>query len=97
MLAKYGVKVVVCEAHDAPGGAAHEFKVNNYSFDSGPSFFAGLSGEAQQGLLCVRAAQDAEYACNPWDMLNPRLDSCNRVTRLCSGASMIRSRTWRGY
>ena len=45
MLAKYGLKVVVCEAHDAPGGAAHEFKVSNYSFDSGPSFFAGLSGQ----------------------------------------------------
>ena len=25
MLAKYGYDVLVCEAHDAPGGAAHEF------------------------------------------------------------------------
>ena len=40
----WGAQVVVCEAHDAPGGAAHEFKVGDYSFDSGPSFFAGLSG-----------------------------------------------------
>lgn len=34
----------MCEAHYHPGGAAHAFEVQGYTFDSGPSFFAGLSG-----------------------------------------------------
>jgi len=44
LLAKYGYSVTVCEAHYHAGGAAHAFKVGEYCFDSGPSFFAGISG-----------------------------------------------------
>ena len=44
MLAKYGIKVTLCESHTIPGGAAHAFQHKGFAFDSGPSFFAGLSG-----------------------------------------------------
>jgi len=43
LLARYGYRVTVCEAHYHPGGAAHGFDVAGYQFDAGPSFFAGLS------------------------------------------------------
>lgn len=44
LLARYGYKVTVVEAHYHAGGAAHGFKIGGYHFDAGPSFFAGLSG-----------------------------------------------------
>ena len=43
LLARYGWKVTICESHDCAGGAAHGFHRNGYIFDSGPSFFCGLS------------------------------------------------------
>jgi len=43
MLARYGQRVVVCESHSIAGGAAHAFKRQGFEFDSGPSFFCGLS------------------------------------------------------
>ena len=50
LLAKYGFDVLVVESHDVAGGAAHTFERKGYAFDSGPSFFAGLSGEHSKGL-----------------------------------------------
>lgn len=44
MLARYGYRVTVCESHYTAGGAAHGFTIKGHHFDSGPSFFAGLSG-----------------------------------------------------
>ena len=58
LLARYGFSVLVLEAHDRPGGAAHSFSVRapaavaravgdpkaSFEFDAGPSFFAGLGG-----------------------------------------------------
>jgi hypothetical protein len=44
LLARYGFKVTVCESHYVAGGAAHGFEAQGYSFDAGPSFYAGLSG-----------------------------------------------------
>ncbi len=41
--------MTVLESHYLAGGAAHSFDVQGYSFDAGPSFFAGLSG-ATAGL-----------------------------------------------
>lgn len=35
--------VTVCESHDTPGGAAHEWEVKGFHFESGPSLYAGLS------------------------------------------------------
>ena len=43
LLAKYGLSVAVCESHTIPGGAAHSFVRDGYCFDSGPSYFLGLS------------------------------------------------------
>ena len=43
LLAKYGYEVVVCESHSIPGGAAHSFQRDGYTFDSGPSLYSGLS------------------------------------------------------
>ncbi len=46
LLARYGYRVTVVESHYHAGGAAHSFEVQGFHFDAGPSFFAGLSGEA---------------------------------------------------
>jgi carotene isomerase len=43
LLAHYGFDVVVCESHSIPGGAAHAFTRQGYTFDSGPSLYSGLS------------------------------------------------------
>lgn len=45
LLARYGKRVLVCESHTIPGGAAHTFKRRGFEFDSGPSFYCGLSGD----------------------------------------------------
>ena len=52
LMARYGRRVVVCESHTLPGGAAHAFErrceAGKFTFDSGPSFYCGLgeSGSA---------------------------------------------------
>lgn len=43
LLARYGWQVLVCESHAIPGGAAHSFSRRGFHFDSGPSFYCGLS------------------------------------------------------
>lgn len=43
LLARYGFRVVVCESHSIPGGAAHTFERQGFRFDSGPSLYSGLS------------------------------------------------------
>ncbi|AFY68103.1 NAD(P)/FAD-dependent oxidoreductase [Geitlerinema sp. PCC 7407] len=43
LLARYGKTVLVCESHSLPGGAAHGFSREGFHFDSGPSFYCGLS------------------------------------------------------
>ncbi|NEQ98814.1 MAG: NAD(P)/FAD-dependent oxidoreductase, partial [Cyanothece sp. SIO2G6] len=43
LLAKYGFTVTVCESHSIPGGAAHGFQRQGFTFDSGPSLYSGLS------------------------------------------------------
>lgn len=43
LLARYGKKVLVCESHAIPGGAAHSFSRRGFHFDSGPSFYCGLN------------------------------------------------------
>ncbi|HBL13010.1 MAG TPA: all-trans-retinol 13,14-reductase [Cyanobacteria bacterium UBA11162] len=45
LLARYGKQVLVCESHAIAGGAAHSFKRRGFEFDSGPSFYCGLSQE----------------------------------------------------
>ncbi|MBH8565630.1 FAD-dependent oxidoreductase [Nostoc sp. CENA67] len=43
LLARYGKRVIVCESHTIPGGAAHSFRRWGFEFDSGPSFYCGLT------------------------------------------------------
>lgn len=47
LLARYGKRVLVCESHTIPGGAAHSFSRRGFHFDSGPSFFSGLGNQRQ--------------------------------------------------
>jgi len=43
LLARYGKRVIVCESHTIAGGAAHSFRRRKFEFDSGPSFYCGLT------------------------------------------------------
>lgn len=71
LLARYGQKVTVCEAHYLPGGAAQSFDKKGYQFDAGPSFFAGLSGEigskSSNPLKQVLNAIKENVACITYD------------------------------
>ena len=42
LAARHGLEVVVLEAHDRPGGAAHGFSRRGFHFESGPSLWSGL-------------------------------------------------------
>lgn len=42
MAARHGLEVLVLEAHDRPGGAAHGFERRGFAFESGPSLWSGL-------------------------------------------------------
>jgi carotene isomerase len=46
LLARYGKRVIVYESHTIAGGAAHSFRRRGFEFDSGPSFYCGLTGDA---------------------------------------------------
>ncbi len=43
LLARYGQRMLVCESHSIPGGAAHAFQRDGFEVDSGPSFYCGLA------------------------------------------------------
>ncbi|WP_258556220.1 phytoene desaturase family protein, partial [Fischerella thermalis] len=43
LLGRYGKRVIVCESHTIAGGAAHNFRRRGFEFDSGPSFYCGLT------------------------------------------------------
>jgi carotene isomerase len=43
LLARYGKQVIVCESHTIAGGAVHAFRRRGFEFDSGSSFYCGLS------------------------------------------------------
>lgn len=51
LLARYGQRVIVCESHTIPGGAAHGFQRQGFKFDSGPSFFSGLGDPMSRNPL----------------------------------------------
>ena len=42
LAARHGLEVLVLEAHDRPGGAAHGFSRRGFHFESGPSLWSGL-------------------------------------------------------
>ena len=59
LLGKYGVSVAVAEAHTVAGGAAHGFHKGGFEFDSGPSYFLGLSSPPGESINGVRQVLDA--------------------------------------
>lgn len=64
LLARYGFRVVVCESHTIPGGAAHAFERQGFHFDSGPSLYSGLSSSPSANPL--RQVFDAIGEDIPW-------------------------------
>lgn len=56
LLSRYGKSVVMCESHTIAGGAAHSFRRRGFEFDSGPSFYCGLTGT--QSLNPVKQVLD---------------------------------------
>ncbi|KAL3152692.1 hypothetical protein ABBQ38_012286 [Trebouxia sp. C0009 RCD-2024] len=95
MLARYGYEVTVCESHYALGGAAHSFKVKGHHFDSGPSFFAGLSGEGNTSnpLKQVLNAVGEQVECAIYDRWVTHTPEGSFAT-VCNGnryAEMVRS------
>lgn len=72
MCARYGLKTICVEAHDAPGGVAHSFERRASSspnrpfvFDSGPSLLSGMSSKGtnplRQVLDAVGTADDIDW------------------------------------
>ena len=51
LLALRGKKVLICEAHNKPGGVAHSFNRNGYHFESGPSLWSGLESTSNTSPL----------------------------------------------
>jgi phytoene dehydrogenase-like protein len=51
LLARYGLRVTICESHTIPGGAAHGFERQGFRFDSGPSLYSGLSSQPSTNPL----------------------------------------------
>jgi carotene isomerase len=70
LLARYGQRVLVCESHSIPGGAAHAFQRDGFQFDSGPSFYCGLADpNSLNPLQQVLAGLDESIATVPYDPL----------------------------
>ncbi|MEM6254647.1 MAG: NAD(P)/FAD-dependent oxidoreductase [Cyanobacteria bacterium P01_D01_bin.156] len=70
LLARYGRRVLVCESHTLPGGAAHAFQRQGFTFDSGPSFYCGLADPSScNPLREVLAALGESIEAVPYDPL----------------------------
>ncbi|MGD1902081.1 MAG: phytoene desaturase family protein [Geitlerinemataceae cyanobacterium] len=104
LLAHYGHRVIVCESHSLPGGAAHSFQRNGYTFDSGPSLISGLGAASSNPLRHVLDAIGETVPChtyNTWGCCLPEGDFnttvgadqfCDVLDRL-RGADAVRQ--WR--
>ncbi|DBA66807.1 hypothetical protein WJX79_001706 [Trebouxia sp. C0005] len=84
LLAKYGLKVTVCESHNIPGGAAHAWVQKGYHFESGPSLYSGMSGTgpaANPLALVLKAIEEPldliQY--NQWNVLLPEGEFLTQV------------------
>ena len=72
LLAKYGYKVTMCEAHYLPGGCAHGFDIRSkkgdvFKFDAGPSLWAGMNQPSTNPLRQVMDAVGAEVEWKQYD------------------------------
>ncbi|CAI6008593.1 unnamed protein product [Closterium sp. NIES-65] len=89
LLARYGRDTLVLESHYLPGGAAHGFTRNGFSFDTGPSLFSGLSSRGPQAnpLAQVLDALGETVPCaayDSWMCYLPEGDFLSRIGRLTS-------------
>ena len=68
LLARYGRHVIVCESHTLPGGAAHAFSRQGFTFDSGPSFYCGLADPTSANPIAqVLAVLGEKLSALPYD------------------------------
>ncbi|MEM9088007.1 MAG: NAD(P)/FAD-dependent oxidoreductase [Cyanobacteria bacterium P01_F01_bin.53] len=72
LLARYGRRVIICESHTLPGGAAHAFTRRHpsgeFTFDSGPSFYCGLADAASANPISqVLAVLSEKIKAIPYD------------------------------
>eukprot|EP00854_Cymbomonas_tetramitiformis_P019420 gene19420-23220_t len=68
ILGSYGYKVTICESHYIAGGAAHSFERDGFKFDSGPSFYSGISNfPSVNPLGQVLDALDEPVPCVTYD------------------------------
>jgi phytoene dehydrogenase-like protein len=74
LLARYGLRVTICESHTIPGGAAHEFERQGFQFDSGPSLYSGLSSRPSTNPL--RHVLDAIGEADTLAWANPCYGPC---------------------
>ena len=69
-LAVAGKRVTVLEAHSVAGGAAHAFERGGFTFDSGPSFYFGLSDAPGTSTNALKQTLDMlgeRVPCVPYD------------------------------
>ena len=75
--ARYGLSVLVCEAHSIAGGCAHSFERRGYVFDSGPSLWSGCAAPStnpmRQVLDAVGESPEWEQY-EQWCMYTPEGD-----------------------
>ena len=67
-LAQSGMKVLVCEQHQRPGGWTHSFTLNGYSFSPGVHYIGGLNegGQMRRIYEGLGVSQDLSfYELNP--------------------------------
>mmetsp|Transcript_40031 Transcript_40031/g.128040 ORF Transcript_40031/g.128040 Transcript_40031/m.128040 type:complete len:467 (-) Transcript_40031:87-1487(-) len=83
MLARYGKRVTVIEAHNIAGGAAHAWHRDGYTFESGPSLYSGMSTRPSNNPIGqVLDALGEELPCayyNTWMMHLPEGDMLTEV------------------
>ena len=67
--ARYGFSVLLLESHTIAGGCAHSFDRGGYTFDSGPSFFAGIdaSSKSNNALKQIFDLLGEQVACAQYD------------------------------
>ncbi|MEO1001529.1 MAG: NAD(P)/FAD-dependent oxidoreductase [Cyanobacteria bacterium J06638_7] len=75
MAARHGLEVLVLEAHDQPGGAAHGFERRGFHFESGPSLWSGLgrwpSGNPMAQVLRAVGESVPVATYHDWGLLLP--------------------------
>jgi len=79
LAARYGLSVTLLESHSIPGGCAHSFDRNGFTFDSGPSLWAGLSRPSvnplRQVLDAVGESDSIDWVTyDGWGMVIPEGD-----------------------